>query len=396
MPSVHSRLSPSAAKRWLACPGSVNLSATVPVPESTESSKEGTTAHWVAERSLVTDTQAAEHIGEICQETQMVVTQEMTDCVQIYLDEVRKYSGMNRIEERVSLENVHADLAGTCDYVVLDGDILRVFDYKHGKGVFVAAEENPQLMIYAYGAVLKFASLLGVQPWKVCKSVSITIVQPRNTDEGPEVRSWSISYVALEQWVDDVLREGAHLTKDSSALNAGDHCKFCPALGICPAAKKRAEELVQVEFSKVITLPAPEMISPKDKGRILEAKKLLTDWLSAVEAAALIDMNEGRDVPGFKLVQKRSNRAWLDDKQAGAALSKVIGVEAFEQPKLISPAQAEKKLKAVGQAELVEMLTFKPNNGVTIAPESDRRKAVQPRTAEADFSDFQLPNVTEE
>lgn len=391
MAKSHSRLAPSSSHRWLVCSGEPNMREAVPQPEDTEFSKEGTTAHWLAEKAIVIGIEPHEFIGAKCPDTGMEVTEEMADAVKVYTDEVAKHKGFSKTETKFSLSDVHPDLAGTSDYCVYvrEEKTLYVYDYKHGKGVFVEVEDNPQLKIYGLGAARTIASLIGEAEHKLIDYVVLGVVQPRNHDGDSVIRYFKITLADLHYWRDHTLKPATIAADDPAApLRAGNHCRFCPALGSCAAAKQFASEVARVDFERII-LPQPAMLSPADKARVLDSEPLLTAWFKAVGEHVLADLQKGLVVPGYKLVQKRANRQWVNEEEAEVKLIAAIGDKAYTK-KILSPAQAEKAL-GKKNAALVSALTFKPDNGLTLAAEDDRREEVSPLDAASDFKDFALP-----
>ncbi len=89
-------------------------------------------------------------------------------------------------------------------------------------------------------------------------------------------------------------------------------------------------------------------------------------------------------MPGWKIVHKKANRVWKEGAEAAVVAS--IGEDAAYTRKFRSPPQVE-KLGKVGKA-LAKEHAYKPETGLTLAPESDRREAVAPRTVQEVFGDI--------
>ncbi len=316
----------------------------------------------------------------------MTVTSEMCQAVNVYLDECERVKGTwHRVEAKFTLEDVSSEIGGTSDFNSFDGKTLYVVDYKHGKGYGVGARHNPQLYLYALGG-LKTLSEERPELAPLVKLIDMEIVQPRLEDEEP-VKSYLIQTVELIHWQETELKPAIERTiTESHKLVAGDHCKFCPAKAICPAQYQKNLAVAQVDFAKplVVNPPAPASLTIDQLGRVLQAKDQLESWLSAIEAHAQTVLESGKPVPGFKLVKKRSNRAWSSEPVAEEALVKMIGTTAYKPRQLISPAEAEKQLKVLG-VTLNEALVFKPDTGNVIAPLTDKRQAVSALPAATDF-----------
>jgi len=375
----HAVLSASGAHRWLACPGSIRLCEGLPKTSSTYA-EEGTAAHAVAELCLRTDQQAADRIGTIVtvNGTPWTVTEEMAEAVQVYLDVVRgeyKTAGDTAdmwIERKFRLDWLYPNLFGTNDAAVGDDafGILKVFDYKHGAGVPVEVENNPQLMYYALGA----AKGSGYD------EVELVVVQPRAVHPGGPVRRWTISTEDLMTWGEEVLLPGAKATEALDApLCVGEHCRFCQALAICPEQKNQTLAVAKQAFQKR-SLPAPDALTVPELRKILDVSDMIEAWLGACRAHVRALLDNGMTTPeesGYKLVAGRKTRSWLDEAKAEEWLTAILDEEAYVPRKLVSPAQAEKVLKGAEAKKAIVELT-QETRGTQMVPLSDKREALTP------------------
>lgn len=399
MPELHAKLAPSAASRWLACPGSIRLESHCPDVPSPYAA-EGTAAHALAEFCLGKRQDPVMHVGN--EYEGYTVTDEMAEAVQVYTDYVTGLAPVSEIEhkcvtlnieKKFKLAFVHPDIWGTNDasvYNVVD-HTLDVVDYKHGRGVVVEPQNNAQLMVYALGAMYDIwnsqteTTKKVISVYKMVDKVRLTIVQPRAAHNLGPIRTWETNAQALMFWGVNTLRIGALETEEpQAALHAGKHCKFCKAVAVCPAFAKRNMALAKTDFDKPV-LPEPDQLKPADIVKVLEVSKQLSDWAGQVKAYAQAQLEKGFAIPGFKLVARKANRRW----RPGVAdqLQLLLGEKAFEAPKLRTPAQLEKAAKKEGiDAKVLAEFWDKPDNGVTIAEDSDKRKAVA-ASVESDFDD---------
>lgn len=379
--SDHAKLSPSASSRWIACPGSIALESKMPEQKSSYA-LEGTIAHGMGELALREDKDAKDFVGKKCHtegDTVHMGSEDMVDAVQEYVDLVNMLASkedidslkvLRYLEEKVALKDLHEGIYGTADCVLFykEEKHLTVIDYKHGKGVPVDPEYNTQMMIYALGACRMINT--GV------KTVEMTIVQPRADEERP-IKTFKLSYDELQKWGLNVLRPAALSTEEDDApLRVGKHCRFCKAIGVCPKQAEVACEVANTDFKDPV-LPAPENLTPQDIVKVMRVSEMIAKWATGVTAHAQSLMEKGMELPGFKLVQKKANRRWVDDRAASEVLLRVLGDKDSYTRKLVSPAQAEKAFKKRG-TKLPEHIWLKPDTGLTIADESDRRKAVLP------------------
>ncbi|MES2348461.1 MAG: DUF2800 domain-containing protein [Pseudomonadota bacterium] len=365
MSAAHSKLGASSMYRWSACPASVRQSVGI---ESVSSAyaQEGTEAHeW-----------AAKVLQKVCT-LDAIPDADMAEAVKVYVDAVMaKYinGGTLLIEHRFDLSAVYPGCFGTADAVVYDPvtRVLHVFDYKHGAGIPVEVEDNPQLKYYALGALV-------TTDFRVAY-VRMTIVQPRcNHPEGP-IRSYQIPAVDLLDFRADLV-QFSKATEDVNAKHvSGDHCRFCPGAGLCPELHAQANEVAKLEFSP--TLP----YDPVVLRRALDSREVVKAWLKALDEFAYREAEAGRCPPGYKLVAKRATRKWKDDaatvdwlQDAGFTASQI-----YERT-LKSPPQIEALFPKKSIPEALPGLYESVSSGHTLAPESDKRPAAKSNAAD-DFS----------
>jgi len=247
----HSPISASGMYRWSVCPGSVALSFGAP---STSSSfaQDGTAAHSLGEACFAENMDAWEYIGHHFKGVE--VDKDMADAVQVYLDAVRvrhpnRDQGNSWIERSFHCGAIHDQMYGTADLVYYNQGqrSLDVWDYKHGAGIVVDVQENPQLMYYGVGM------LEDLDLWGKVDKVTLHIAQPRGWHPDGPIRSWTISTEALAEWRDEVLLPAMELAQTSTETISGPHCRFCPARAMaCPAIAADMDELEELmtEFTE--------------------------------------------------------------------------------------------------------------------------------------------------
>jgi hypothetical protein len=374
---AHVELGGSTAKRWMACPGSVRLSRGQPNYE-TEHSRLGTAAHALAELSLRNLTDPDVWLGEEIEG--VVVDGDMVDAVNVYTKYCRSLMEPGTqwwVELPVTLAplNPPAEMRGTADFPIYKPHLreLEIVDYKNGSGVVVEAKDNEQLLYYAIGVILALG------PGYDIDTVKMTIVQPRAPHAEGVVRSASMDYNDVLAFAGKLL-SAAHATLQPDApLHPGSHCRFCPASAICPAQRDHAQALAQVAFEAMPldVPPAPESLPPEVLGDILSKLHILEEWAASVRAHAAHELEQGREVPGMKLVEgKKGNRQWADPAKAEKWMwdEKGLKPEQMYERKLKSPAQIE---KIVGKKELpAELVEQRPGRPVMVR-DTDARPALQ-------------------
>lgn len=372
----HAKLSASGASRWLACPGSVQLSQDAP-DSTSEYAAEGTVAHHIAAECLIRpEVSLNDFLGQtlVSDDFEIEVTPEMLEAVQVYLDAIaadHTEGDITAVEADLTpaLKQLHPQFGGTSDFIRYRPSTkeLRVWDYKHGAGVFVQVEGNTQLKYYALGALLTANQPAG--------EVTVTIAQPRCMPDSAElIRSTSFHAVDLIDFAADLV-EGAHKTEEPDPeLHAGEHCTFCPARFKCPKLKEHQDLVLAADFDPVIV----GELEPEKLSEALKLFPILEARIKQIREIAYEEAMKGHPPPGFKLVEKRAIRKWADQDAAEKFARQKAGEEAFTEPKLKSPAQLEKVFKKDPDAKkAMQDLVTKQSSGYTLAPEDDNRPAAQ-------------------
>lgn len=416
----HAKISPSASKRWISCPGSVRLNQGV-IRKSSTYADEGTVAHEIAKRMLESVNgkpgrhpgSASLYLGKhglvdehgnvefkqgpppanIKKGSAHRITQEMADHVDGYVSHVMSIPGPRYIEVRVSAAAYAEGVEGTADAIVIEGSTLHVVDLKYGAGVAVFPEENPQAMIYALGALDAFDFDGEIE------NVKIWIYQPRNDHPAGPVREWTITANDLRDWGHRVLGPAAKRTEDPNAhLCAGDHCRFCDAAAACTQNAQLALEAAQQEFAPAdlpavkedeIVFPSPELMTPEQISKALWfAQERLAPWLKSLAAWVQEEMERGnKGFPDWKLVRKRTNREWESETAVLAKIATGLKLEGKVYDfKLKSPAQMEALLKKEKLSlDVIPPLLSNKEGGLTLAHVSDKRPPVDVKPG-AEFS----------
>lgn len=410
----HAKLSPSAAHRWVHCPGSVLMEGGVADERSSAAANEGTAAHELAAWVLSEDDRTGEamlnRIVDIDADsialrflqpgsptdgmTRWPVTDDMVEAVHVFTDHVRSLSGERHIEQNLDISHVHKDIWGTGDAIVYQPETkhLHLVDLKYGRGVVVEAVDNPQLALYALGAAHRYHN-------RGIDTVTMTIVQPRAQHPDGPVRSETISYTELTargrklaaaaEMVDqsrDKLREMVHGDWLRAYVFPGDHCRFCKVSAVCPRRAEQAMADAQAEFSDtgVMTLPNVDTLTTDQLGDLLKKARQIQHWINAVEERANAEALAGNVPAGFKLVAKRATRGWADEEAfitAAPLLLTIRPEQMYGPPKLLSPAQLEKLLPKDERAHL-SVFVAKSSSGVNLVPVDDARPGVRPGAEE--------------
>ena len=418
----HSKLSPSASKRWMSCPGSIKLKeqliASGAIPANGGSSKfaaKGTVAHEIHELCLLKNLDANDYLGKKFKADgfEFKVNKNMADAVQESLDYIRQQVSDAEFDDmRVEvLAEVKASLTslkvpglngGTSDVVLLywafseDGveylHSIEIVDYKHGAGVPVDAVDNTQALQYALGVILdkrfKDESLPG--------GIRITISQPRAFHaEGP-IRFWDIDKDYLLNWMDDELLPAAKATMNDELILVAseDACRFCR----CAPCSKQYDMIQQsavAEFTEEgASLPDVNTLTAEQKAVVMENIPMIRSFLVSVENQIKLEVDNGsKDYEGrFKLVRKTTRRKFIDDAlDEFSPLLDHLSEDDLVETKPRSMTAIEKDLKKATDPKtakrIMDEITIKPIGDLVIAPESDKRHGVEPSIT-SDFKDL--------
>lgn len=357
----HAKLSPSAASRWLNCPGSVKAVEGIPY-QSSSYADEGSLAHKIAESCLVNRVDPLEY-----KDTQM--GQDMAGYIAEYVEYINTLSGLHSYEQKVDFSAWVPGGFGTVDALIVSKDTIHVVDLKYGKGVQVYAEKNPQLMLYALGAFSEVEMLQEV------KQVTLHIVQPRLD----HIDTWTISTKDLLAWGEWARERALLALEDDAPRIPGDaQCRWCRAQGNCQALYDMTAKIVGNQFEDLGCADTGNMSETQIR-EILENASLIKSFLGAVESHVFGLLAEGKAFDGYKLVEGRSIRKWSSEKEAQKVLEDALGESAWERS-LLSPAKAE---KALGKKKtILDGMVFKPNGKPTLVPASDKRPAISESAAE--------------
>ncbi|MBQ6163947.1 MAG: DUF2800 domain-containing protein [Clostridia bacterium] len=376
-PSEHAMLSASSAYRWMKCTAAPRYEALF---EDTTSSyaEAGTLAHAICELKLLkkfTTSVKPKEFKDRLKELQSneLYDPEMDKTSDQYIEHLTELAMTYPAPPHVNAE-VRVDLSayvpegfGTCDCIMIGGDTLTIVDYKHGKGVPVSAHENPQMRLYALGALQKYRPIYGDK----IKQIRMCIEQPRVRSE---LETEEITVEELLAWgekLKPIAQEA--FSGENSIYIPGDHCQFCRGKARC---KARAEVNISLRHWQELDR---NTLSLEQIGAILKGATDLAAWAKDLEDFALSQLLDGYDVPGWKAVEGRSNRAFSDQDAAFAAITAAGYDEALlYERKPITLSAVEKLLGKKDFAATVGQYVIKPPGKPTLVPDSDKRPAFRP------------------
>lgn len=381
--SSHALLSPSASHRWLHCTAAPRLEEGIK-DEGSDYAAEGTLAHAYCAMKL------KEFLGlptdgekeEIAALQEKYGTGEMSEYTDTYATIVLEKFNAARavtpdaqllVETRLDFSDYVPEAFGTADAIIIADGTMEIIDFKYGKGVKVSAVENPQMMIYALGAYARFAFEYRID------NLRATIVQPRIDN----LSEYEITVEELTSWASNVLTPAAEKAyKGEGPQTPGSWCQFCKVKNQCRALADKCKAAVAVD---------PKLITPEELAKdVLPMVPIVKTWISGVEEFALAQALSGVQLPGWKIVEGRSIRKITDTDSVADALTK----SGYTQSDIYKPIEMRtitELEKLVGKKQFAALCgewVNKPQGKPTLAPESDKRKAIDP--AADDFKDVNV------
>ena len=406
MPEVHALLSASSSKQWLNCPPSARLQENFP-NESSVYAEEGTFAHSICEYKV------KKYLHERVRRPQSeeFYTEELEQSTDAYYEfvvgviEEMKQNGCEPlvlVEERVDYSHVAPSGFGTADMLIIGHDaegrgILHICDYKHGKGLFVDAQHNSQMMLYAIGALHAYGYIYPIE------IVRMTIIQPRLDN----ISTYECSREELEAWGESIKPTAKMAYEGKGDQKAGDWCRFCRAKPVCRACKEEALALCREEFLDLDagafaedpraapadmeesdttapytpdlsapTFKQPGLVSLDELTEILPTLNRISSWIESVFAFISSEaINHGVPIKGYKVVEGRSKRVFTDTKAVVETATQNGYTDLYKQ-QLISLTEFEKMMGKKKFAELLGEYVAKPPGKLALVPESDPRPPV--------------------
>lgn len=408
MPDVHALLSASSSKQWLHCPPSVRLQEGFP-NESSVYAAEGTFAHEVCEykvrkylhervkrpQSEEYDTEEIEQITDVYAEFVITIIEQMRQ---------NGCEPLAFVEERVNYSHIAPSGFGTADMLIIGRDengkgLLHIVDFKAGKGIFVDADHNSQMMLYALGGLAAYGFLYDIE------IVRMSIIQPRLDN----ISTFECSVKELEGWGESIRPVAKLAYEGKGEQKPGDWCRFCRAKPVCKACADEALALCHEDFldldagafdtadesdmtapyeadTQTAVFKQPGLIPISEIAEILPTLNRISSWIEAVFAFVSSEaINHGVPIPGYKVVEGRSKRIFTDTK-AVVDVAVQNGYTDLYKQTLITLTEFEKMMGKKKFNELLGQYVAKPPGKLALVPENDPREPVDFTTPSQEFS----------
>lgn len=385
----HALLSASGAHRWMSCTPSARLEEKYGEPDKPSAyAAEGTVAHEMAELYLRKD--ILQELDDATFNDKLAALMDSEYFNDEMFEEVPKYvdyceeqyraaktetpDAAILIEQKVDLTQWIPEAFGSNDCIIITDGHMEVIDLKYGKGIPVSATANKQLMLYALGAYAKYSILYDIQ------SISLTIVQPRLNN----ISTWNITVVDLLNWGEKEVKPRALTAFEGKGeLVPGEHCRFCKVKNRCRALMEENMKIAQHEFAE------PDLLSDEEIADILQKASQFIEWINSITTYAQEQaVSNGKNWPGFKLVEGRATRKWLDESRVEEILrANNFGTDEIFEMKLKGLTAMQKLLgKQRFEALLGDVIT-RPQGKPTLVPIDDKRPALGTEDAVNDFKE---------
>lgn len=374
--SDHAVLSASASHRWLNCTPSARLELEFE-NISSEAAKEGTAAHALCEHKLkkALRKRSKRPVSDYDSD-------EMEDCTDAYVDfvmeQVTKAKAICKdpivlIEQHLDFSCYVPDGFGTGDCIIISDEMLHIIDFKYGMGILVEAENNPQMKLYALGALNIYDALYDI------KDVAMTIFQPRREN----VSTWTLPGDDLKEWAESELKPKAELAyQGAGEYLPGEWCTFCRAAVRCRARAEEKLKLARMEFK------LPPLLSDAEIEEILAILPDLAKWANEITAYATdAAVNHGKEWSGFKVVEGRSVRKYRDEDEVAEA-ARNAGYTDIYKRSLITLTEMQKLMGKTKFEETLGSLIYKPPGKPTLVPVTDKRPAMNVTNAKTEFNEI--------
>ncbi|CDM67766.1 hypothetical protein CM240_0601 [Clostridium bornimense] len=374
--SDHAVLSASGAHRWLNCLPSARLELEF-VNNESSAAAEGTAAHALCEHKL----KKALHMRSK-RPVSVYNSDEMEEHSDAYVEFVMEQLELAKqsctdplilIEQRLDFSCYVPQGFGTGDCIIIADKKLHIIDFKYGMGVLVDAVDNPQMKLYALGALEIYDSLYDIE------EVSMTIFQPRREN----VSTWTIRVEDLKDWAEKELKPRAKKAYDGEGeYLPGEWCTFCRAAVKCRARAEEKLKLAQSEFK------LPPLLTDSEIEEVLSKLSDLTKWANEIIAYATdAAVNHGKEWHGFKVVEGRSVRKFKDE-DAVAEVAKANGYKDIFRQSLITLTEMERLMGKSKFEKILGDLIYKPPGKPTLVPLSDKRPAMNVSNAKNEFNEI--------
>lgn len=370
----HAILSASGAHRWLECTPAARLELEFKDQESTAAAQ-GTAAHNLCEHKLkkALHIRSKRPVSEFNDDEMEEHSDAYVEYVLEQLEEVKKNckDPLVLIEERLDFSCYVPEGFGTADTIIIGDKNLHIIDMKYGQGILVYAEDNPQMKLYALGALASYESLYDIE------EVTMHIFQPRREN----VSAWTISVDELKKWAENDLVPKAKLAfKGEGEYLPGNWCTFCRAAVKCRARADEKLRLAQLEFK------LPPLLTDNEIEEILSKLSDLTKWANDIVTYATdAAVNHGKEWSGFKVVEGRSNRKYKDEDKI-AEVAKANGYKDIYRTSLITLTEMEKLMGKQKFKDILGDFIIKAPGKPTLVPLSDKRQALNVSSAKTEFN----------
>lgn len=374
--SKHAILSASGSHRWMNCTPSARLELEFENTTS-EAAREGTAAHALCEHKLkkFLKKRSKRPVSDYNSDEMEECTDAYAEFVMEQYEEAKKSckDPVILIEQKLDFSCYVPEGFGTGDCIIISDDKLHIIDFKYGQGILVEAEHNPQMMLYALGALEIYDALYDI------KEIYMTIFQPRREN----ISTWTISIEELKAWAEEELKPKAQMAYEGNGeYLPGEWCTFCKAAVKCRVRAEEKLKLARHEFK------LPPLLADAEIEEVLTVLPDLTKWANEITAYATeAAINHGKEWNGFKVVEGRANRKYRDEAKVAEA-AKEHGYTDIYRQSLIPMTEMQKLMGKANFEDILGNLIYKPPGKPTLVPITDKRPAMNVSNAVNEFNEI--------
>lgn len=362
----HLTVGGSTAARTLACPGWIEKSKGITPRPAGQAAIDGSMHHEVMELCQKTGTEPNDHAGLVYTENGFA---------RIFIEEdfdlaYSAFNATNALLEEMDIDELEIEpfvqyevdeVGGSTDLLGLSADRKTILslDYKFGRSP-VKAKNNAQLLFYPMCARRDSKT---EDMFKDAETLELVIIQPQSRTV---VDRWSCPIKELDAFEKKFVAALRKIQSGKALTVAGPHCNYCPSAPYCDTKLKQTRQA--------------SLIDPKNHADLAKAASLLEQveqWVKDVKEELYLQLSNGVDVEGWKIIEKRASRKWLDADAALAALL-AAGIEKGDltDTKMLTAPQVEAMLKKKKVEFDLDAHITKISSGTTLAPASHKSDAV--------------------
>ena len=364
----HFKYGGSSAHRVMECPAWLELSSNLPKQHgSNEYADRGTLLHnciekLINDQTIVATSLIGESYNDITLDQEML-TEALIPALDAYDDFATAENFQMELAEATLTLPDDDEIGGTADILAVSEDAIILVDHKFGSKL-ISPIENAQGLFYAMVArdSVEYGKLFTPERQRLVLAIN----QPK--PEGEVMTYWETDIARLNEFTEQYF--DALDDQDIEKPCAGEHCRYCPALAICPSKTGAARKALMID---------PKSTEAAELSEAMAMVAEMESWCKAVKQTAHEQAELGLEIKGFKLVAKRAIRKWIDEQAVMKRIRNLrkIKIGDVTETKVKTVPQLEKYCKTIDvDFGKFDVYYDSVSSGTTLATESDKRPAI--------------------